>query len=291
MSAQAFVNGRYVALTDPAAAIHVEDRGLQFADSLYEVAAVLNGALFDWPQHMDRLAAGAAELGFPAIPAPAALGAIARRLVARARFADGLVYIQVTRGTARRDHGFPAGVRPNLMMTARAFDFRQRVPQQRTGVSAISVADERWANCHIKTTGLLAAVRAKQQARAAHAFEALFLGAGDVVREGGSTNIYMVDGAGAIVTHPKDRHILPGIMRDTLLALARADGIAVVERPFTRAEAVAATELFLTSTTAPCLPIVRLDGVAIGNGAPGPVAGRLAALMWGEIAQQTGWRA
>lgn len=288
MPATAYVNGRYLPLSE--AAIPVEDRGLQFGDSLYEVAAVFNGVLFDWPQHLARLASGIVELRMPAGPAPAVLSAIARRLMARGRFADGLLYIQFTRGTARRDHAFPVNGRPNLVMTARPFDFRQRVAQQASGVAAISVPDERWANCHIKTTNLLPAVRAKQQAREAGAFEAVFLGPDDVVREGGSTNIYMVDADGAIITHPTGRHILPGIMRETLLAAARANGIAVHERPFTRAQALAAPELLLSSTTAPCLPIVRLDDVPIGTGAPGPVAGQLSGLMWREISRQTGWR-
>ncbi len=291
MSTVAYVNGRYLPLHHADAALPIEDRGLQFADSLYEVAAIFNGGLFDWPQHMDRLAEGVSALAFPPPPSAAVITGIADRLVARARLGDGLLYLQLTRGTARRDHGFPAGVRPNLAITVRPFDFRPRIVQQQAGVSAISMADDRWSNCHIKTTNLLAAVRAKQRAREAGAFEAIFIGPDDVVREGGSTNIHMVDKNGAIITHPKGRHILPGIMRDTLLALARSHGIAVVERPFTHAEAIAAPELFLTSTTAPCLPIVTLDGVGIGQGRPGPVTGRLAALMWQEIASQTRWRA
>lgn len=291
MSAVAYVNGRYRPMHHADAALPLEDRGLQFADSVYEVAAIFNGQLFDWPQHMARLADGVAALDFPPPPAVAVITGIANRLVARARLGDGLLYLQLTRGTARRDHGFPGGVRPNLAMTARPFDFRQRIAQQQAGVSAISMADERWANCHIKTTNLLAAVRAKQQARQAGAFEAIFLGPDDVVREGGSTNIHMVDAGGTIITHPENRHILPGIMRGTMLALARADGIAVVEQPFTHAEALGASELFLTSTTAPCLPIVMLDDMRVGTGRPGPVSGRLAALMWQEIARQTGWRA
>lgn len=288
MPAVAYVNGRYMPLSR--AVLSVEDRGLQFGDSLYEVVAVFNGTLFDWPQHLDRLASGIAALRLPDAPAPAVLTALATRLIANGRFTDGLIYIQFTRGTARRDHGFPAGVRPNLVMTARPFDFRQRLAQQKSGVAAISVPDERWANCHLKTTNLLPAVIAKQQARAAGAFEALFLGPDDMVREGGSTNIHLVDEDGVLVTHPVDRHILPGIMRRTLLAAARSDGMRIVERPFTRSEALAGPELMLSSTTAPCLPITRLDGAPIGSGAPGPVAGRLAALLWAEIGRQTGWR-
>lgn len=289
MPAQAYVNGRYSALPD--AAVHVEDRGLQFGDSIYEVAAVMNGRLFDWGKHLARMESGTAALGFPPLPAAGAITGIARQLVRRARFGDGLLYIQVTRGAARRDHPFPGGVRPTLVMTARGFDFRQRVGQQARGIAAVSGPDDRWAHCDIKTTNLLAAVLAKQQAKQAGAFEAIFIGDGDVVREGASTNIYMVDSDGTIVTHPKTANILPGIMRDTALEQARAAKIPVREAMFTRAQALAAPELFLTSTTAPCLPIVRLDGQAIADGTPGPVTSRLAGLMWAEVERQTGWRA
>lgn len=287
MSAIAYVNGRYTPLAD--AAVHVEDRGLQFGDSLYEVAAVLNGRLFDWHQHLDRLRAGAARLGFAAIPSDAVFAAIGAEMLRRARLGDGLLYIQLTRGSARRDHPFPRGVKPTLLMTARGFDFRQRIGQQENGVSVISVADDRWAHCDIKTTNLLPAVLAKQTAKVAGAFEAMFIGPDGTVREGGSTNIHMVDADGRIVTHPCSPRILPGIMRQTALRLAADAQITVDERPFSLDEARAAPELFLTSTTAPCLPIVKLDGQPVGNGRPGPVAARLASLMWDEVARQTGW--
>jgi len=287
MSSIAYVNGRYMALSD--AAVHVEDRGLQFGDSLYEVAAVLNGRLFDWEKHLVRLEAGARWLEFRQLPSSAAFSAIADQMVRRARLGDGLLYIQVTRGAARRDHPFPHGVRPTIVMTARRFDFARRIGQQARGVAVISLADDRWRHCNIKTTNLLPAVRAKQAAREAGAFEAIFLGENNVVREGGSTNIYMVDAAGTIITHPLTSDILPGIMRDTALGLARANGLTVEERPFTLDEARAAGELFLSSTTAPCLPIVTLDGKPIADGRPGPVATRLAGFLWAEVARQTGW--
>jgi len=287
MPARAYVNGRYLPLAE--AAVHVEDRGLQFADSLYEVAAVINGRLFDWEPHLARLRRGAAALFISGLPSEAVLERIARKLLADSRLAHALLYIQVTRGTARRDHAFP-DVAPTLIMTIRAFDFAQRAAQQQTGIAVISLPDQRWARCDLKTTGLLPAVLAKQEAKVAGAFEAMFVAPDGSVTEGGSTNIYMVDGSGSIVTHPLSARILPGIARDTLLRLARAHQIPVVERAFTLEEARAAPELFLTSTTAPILPITRLDGDAIGCGNPGPVASRLAAIAWDEVERQTGWR-
>jgi D-alanine transaminase len=287
MPARAYVNGRYGPIDE--AAVSIEDRGFQFADSLYEVVAFLGGRFLDWDKHLQRLRRGLAALFIDGAPSDAAFGLIAARLIHQSRLSDGLLYIQVSRGAARRDHPFPADVPPTLVMTVRRFDFAQRLPQLGSGVSAISLPDQRWDRCDLKTTGLLPAVLAKQEARRAGAFEALFVKAGDVT-EGASTNIHMVDGAGRIVTHPLSARILPGVARDTLLAIARAAQIEVVERPFTIEEARAAPELFLTSTTAPILPIVALDGRAIGAGTPGPVATRLGALVWWEVERQTGWK-
>lgn len=286
MPALAYVNGRYGPVSE--AGVSVEDRGFQFADSLYEVVAFLNGEFLDWGKHMWRLRRGLAALFIEGAPADAALAAIARRLVRQSRYADGLLYIQISRGAARRDHGFPAGTAPTLVMTVRRFDFRQRLLQLESGVSAITLPDQRWARCDLKTTGLLPAALAKQEARRAGAFEAVFVRDGDIT-EGGSTNIYMVDEAGRIVTHPLSARILPGIARDTLLHLARGAQIEIVERPFTAEEARAAPEMFLSSTTAPLLPIVKLDGEGIGSGQPGPVTRRLGQLVWAELVRQTGW--
>lgn len=288
MPALSYVNGHISRLAD--ATIPVGDRGFLFADSIYEVVAFLNGRLLDWDKHLWRLRNNAAALFLSGLPTDAALSSIAKRLIAATREADGILYIQLTRGTALRDHGFPKGTRPNLVMTARRFDFRGRIAQQQAGVAAISLPDQRWARCDLKTTGLLPAVLAKEEARRKNAFEAIFHTPEGTVTEGASTNIWMVSGAGAIVTHPLSTAILPGIMRDTLMHLARGAGIVTEERAFTLAEARAAPELFLTSTTAPLLPIVSLDDAPIGQGCPGPVTARLAALLWQEVERQTGWQ-
>ena len=173
-------------------------------------------------------------------------------------------------------------------MTVRRFDFAQRRGQQQTGISVITLPDLRWRRVDLKTTGLLPNVLAKQDARAAGAFEAWFVSEAGIVHEGSSTNAWIVKN-GTIITHPLSEHILPGIARHSLIALARADGLTVEERPFSLTEALEADEALLTSTTAPLLPVVRIDGNPVGSGTPGPVADRLARLVSGEIARQTGW--
>ncbi len=283
----AYVDGRTVPLAD--AAVGVEDRGLQFADSVYEVVAVLNGRLLDWPGHVARLAANLAALGIRAPMADAALVLVARRLIAANRAAEALLYLQVTRGAAKRDHAFGA-MRPSLVMTVRPFDFAQRVAQQRRGVGVMTVPDARWGRCDLKTTGLLANVLAKQTARAGGAFEAWLVGDGGVVAEGASTNAWIVAADGTLVTPPLTTRVLPGIMRGAVLEAASAAGLAVAERPFTVAEAHGAREALITSTTVPVLPVVQIDGAAVGNGRPGPVTATLAAAVWARIAAQTGFR-
>lgn len=283
----AYVDGRIVPLAN--AGVSVEDRGLQFADALYEVAAVLNGRLLDWPQHLIRLRRGLAALFIDFPMSDAALTLQAKRLIAANGQADAIIYLQVSRGAARRDHGFPSDAQASLIMTVRRFDFAQRVAQQRKGVAVITVNDMRWRRVDLKTTGLLANVMAKQDARAAGAFEAWLVGPDDVVREGSSTNAWIVKD-GTLITHPLSESILPGIARAALLRLAAGAGIAIAERPFTLAEALAADEALLTSTTAPLLPVVTIDGQPVGTGRPGPMAARLAALVWGDVVAQTGWK-
>ena len=287
MPQRAYVDGRITHLRD--AQVHVEDRGLQFADALYEVAAILNGVLVDWPAHLARLRRNCAAIFIDFAMTDAALTAQARRLIAANGHSEAILYLQLSRGQARRDHVFPVHARPSLVMTVRRFDFAQRTVQQKTGVKVITVNDMRWQRVDMKTTGLLANVLAKQDARAAGAFEAWLVGSDGMVREGGSTNAYIVKD-GVIITHPLSAQILPGIARATLLRLARAAQIGVIERPFTLAEAHDADEALLTSTTAPLLPVVAIDVIAIGNGKPGPVTARLAGLVADEIHRQTGWR-
>jgi D-alanine transaminase len=283
----AYVNGRILPHAD--ASLHVEDRGTQFGDAVYEVCAVMNGRILDWGPHLVRLRRNLAELGITLDIADGPLGLQARRLIAANGHSECIIYMQVSRGTARRDHAFPGDAPANLVMTVRRFDFAQRIAQLETGIAVITQADNRWGRVDIKTTGLLPNVLAKQAAKEAKAFEA-WLVAGDTVREGSSTNAWIVKD-GRIITHPTGTAILPGIARNSLIKLARAAQLVVEERPFTLAEAMTADEAFLTSTTAPILPVVRIDGQNVGSGGTGPVVRRLAELVWAEVERQTGWRA
>ncbi|OYZ13788.1 MAG: hypothetical protein B7Y35_08015 [Sphingomonadales bacterium 28-64-96] len=283
----AYVNGRILPLAN--ASLHIEDRGTQFGDAVYEVCAVMNGRILDWQPHLVRLRRNLAELGIVLDIADGPLTLQARRLIAANGYAECIIYMQVSRGTAKRDHAFPGAAPANLVMTVRRFDFAQRLRQLEAGIGVITQPDNRWGRVDIKTTGLLPNVLAKQAAREAGAFEAWMV-SDDTVREGSSTNAWIVKD-GRIITHPTGTAILPGIARDSLIRLARDAQLVVEERPFTLAEALAADEAFLTSTTAPILPVVRIDGQAVGGGKTGPVVRRLAELTWNEVARQTGWRA
>ncbi|HPU16883.1 MAG TPA: aminotransferase class IV, partial [Polymorphobacter sp.] len=201
----AYVNHAFVPLDK--AAVHVEDRGFQFADGIYEVCAVLNGQLLDWPLHLERWTRNLSALLIPAPMSAAALTLVARRLIALNGYKDALLYFQVTRGAARRDHPFPADAQPTLVMTVRRFDFAARVPQQAVGVKVTSVTDQRWGRCDIKTVALLPNVLAKQAARLAGSFEAWFVSNDGVVAEGGSTNAWIVDATGTVITHPLSARI------------------------------------------------------------------------------------
>lgn len=287
MSRIAYVNGQYRPHRD--AMVHIEDRGYQFADGVYEVCAVMNGQLFDWDQHVERLRASLAALSIAEPMTPAALTLVARRLIAANRAQGALLYVQVTRGVARRDHPFPTNTRPSLVMTVRPFDYAQRVRQQAAGLRVVTMPDGRWSRCDVKSISLLPNVLAKQAARTAGAFEAWLVDRDGFVTEGSSTNAWIVTADGTVVTRPLSNAILPGIMRATLIRLAREAQIRIEERPFRIEEARTAAEAFLTSTTAPCVGVVAVDGEVVGGGKPGPVTRRLGELLWAEIERQTGY--
>lgn len=289
MARIAYVNGRYVPLAD--AAVSVEDRGYQFADGVYEVCAVLNGRLVDWPQHLARLSRSLGELSISPPMADAALTLVVRHLLRANHATDALLYIQVTRGVSRRDHPFPTKIRPALVMTVRPFNFRQLIARQADGIRVVTAPDQRWARRDIKSIGLLPNVLAKQAARTAGAFEAWLVGPDGMVTEGTSSNAWIVTRDGTIVTRPTGPDILAGVVRDTLLRIARDHQMRVEERLFTVTEAKGASEAFMTSTGTICLGISSIDGQSIGDGTPGQVTIWLSQLLWAEIARQTGWRA
>jgi D-alanine transaminase len=277
----AYVNGRYV--PHALAAVHVEDRGYQLADGVYEVCEVRGGRLVDEARHMARLARSLGELRIAPPAAPASLGVVMREVVRRNRVLEGLVYIQVTRGVAPRDHGFPERpVRPALVVTAKSIPLAGRDARAASGVSVITTPETRWARVDIKTIGLLANVLAKQQAHEAGAFEAWFVDRDGFVTEGSSSNAWIVTGKGAVVTRPADTAILRGVTRMLLVDILKRERLTFEERPFTVREALAAREAFLTSATTAATPIVAIDGKAIGDGKPGPVATALRAHVLGH---------
>lgn len=268
MSRIAYVNGSY--RPHAQAAVHIEDRGLQFADSVYEVIAVVDGLMVDEQRHLERLERSLAELRIRPPMAPGPLRHILREVVRRNGVRRGSVYLQITRGVARRDHAFPAAAVPSLIVTAKHLS----PPPAKLldeGVSVITVADLRWKRCDIKTTGLLPNVLAKQQAREVGAYDALLVDGHGNVTEGTASNAWIVTADGHLVTRPLSTDILPGVTRLAILDVARAQGLTPIERPFSVAEARAAREVFLTGTTSMILPVVRIDGVRIGDGSPGPL--------------------
>jgi D-alanine transaminase len=272
MSRVAYVNGLYV--PHGQAAVHVEDRGYQFADGVYEMMGVRNGRLIDEEPHLDRLERSLAELEIPRPMSRAALKLVMRELLRRNRVRDGMIYVQMTRGVAPRNHAFPPGCPASVVMTARRTKPVTR-EQLRAGVSVITIPDIRWKRCDIKTVSLLANVLGKQKALAAGAYEAWQVDAEGFVTEGTATNAWIVTDSGQIVTRHADDAILSGITRRALLGLAKEQRLALVERPFTVEEAKAAREAFITSTTSYIVPVVKIDGAAVGSGKPGPVTRKL----------------
>lgn len=273
MSRFAYVNGRYV--PQSAASVNIEDRGYQFADGVYEVLHLHGGRLIDQDLHLDRLDRSLRELRLTAPMARPALLHVLREVARRNRVENGLLYMQVTRGVARRDHAFPPPETPSaFVVTVR------RIPPyprdiDRWKASAITHPDERWARCDIKSVSLLPNVLARQAAREQGAIEAILVDSGGMVTEGAATSFWIVDVAGTLRTRHLDQHILPGCTRAALANLLRADGIAFEERAFSRDELAHAREAFITSATSFVKPITRIDGQPVGDGVVGPVARRL----------------
>jgi len=271
MSRIAYVNGRY--LPHAQATVSVEDRGYQFADGVYEVCEVRAGHLIDEWRHLDRLDRSLSELQItPPMPRKA-LAVVLRETARRNRVRDGLVYIQVTRGVARRDHAFPpSGTRPALVVTARQIDVNANEKMAVDGIAVITMPDDRWARVDIKSIALLPNVLAKQAARQQGAREAWLVDRDGRITEGSSSNAWIVDREGRLLTRKLDRGILAGITRTVLFDVIKAHGLMLEERAFTAEEAYGAREAFITSATQSVMPVVRIDGRPVGNGAPGLIA-------------------
>lgn len=270
----AYVNGRYGPLAE--AAVHVEDRGFQFADAVYEVWAVLGGKLSDCEGHFERLERSLGELRIPLPMTRAALHRVLHETVRRNRIRDGLLYLQVTRGQARRDHAFPdPPPAPTVVITAKPLDFPVMDANARAGVHVITRPDNRWGRCDIKTVGLLPNSIAKQAAKEAGAFEAWLIDREGYVTEGASTNAWIVDDKGRLRTRDTSANILRGITRKTLIELAKDCQVDVLEEPFTLEEARAAKEAFITAASVFLTPVIAIDGQPVGDGKPGPLTLRL----------------
>ncbi len=273
----AYVNGRFVRHAQ--AAVHIEDRGYQFSDGIYEVWAVFGGELADPAGHFTRLARSLGELRIPAPMSDAALRIVLAETVRKNRISNGLVYLQVTRGVAPRDHPFPdPPPPPAIVVTAKAVDPIAAERRAANGAAVVTLPENRWGRCDIKTIGLLPNVLAKQAAREAGAVEAWFVDDLGLVTEGASSNAWIVDADGFLRTRDIQANILRGVTRDSLLSLIGELGLAVDQRAFTPQEAKSAKEAFITGAGTLVLPIVKIDGAIVGDGSPGPVAKRLRAL-------------
>jgi len=281
----AYVNGRYVRHSD--AAVHIEDRGYQFADGVYEVCEVARGFIIDMTRHLDRLDRSLSELSIDWPMSRKALEFVLREVVRRNHVRNGLVYLQVTRGVAPRDHFFPTTpVRPALVVTAKKTDPEVARRKAEQGVGVITVPENRWERVDIKTVGLLPNVLVKQQAKKASAAEAWFVDEDGNVKEGGSTNAWIVTKDGTLVTRPADFGILRGVTRATLMDLAKKLGLKVEERAFSVEEAYEAREAFITAASTVVMPVVRVNDRSIANGHPGETARRLREAFF-EIAEKT----
>ncbi|PZU86858.1 MAG: D-amino acid aminotransferase [Shinella sp.] len=281
----AYVNGRYVQHNK--ASVHIEDRGYQLADGVYEVCEIRHGLIVDLTRHLDRLDRSLSEIRIRQPMSRAALVQVIREVARRNHVKNGLFYLQVTRGVARRDHAFPLADTPaSLVVTAKSTDPSVIASKNVTGIKAITLPDNRWDRVDIKTVGLLPNVLARQTAKEAGAQEAIFIDARGMVTEGAATNVWIVDAEGYLVTRPAEHGILRGITRTTLMDVAKKLGISIREREFSREEMLEAREVFITAATSICFPIVEIDGISIANGHPGTISEKIRSAFF-EIAEKT----
>ena len=274
MTRVVYVNGQYLPYSE--AAVHAEDRGFQFADGVYEVCEVNNGHLIDETRHMARLRRSLNELRIPPPMSERAWSRVLRETIRRNRVRDGILYLQVTRGAGPRDFLFPSeDVLPTVVCLARSVSAHRLAAAAEAGIAVKTMPDIRWGRCDIKTVMLLPASLAKEAARADGAKEAWFVDDQGYVTEGASSNAWIVDKDGRLVTRQIDNAILRGVTRTTLMDALQREAISVVERPFTVDEARTAREAFITSATNTVMPVTSIDGHPIGNGAPGILTQKL----------------
>jgi len=267
MSKISYVNGRYIAHRH--AVVHIEDRGYQFADGVYEVIPIAKERIVDGDAHMDRLESSLSALRIAMPASRTVLNTIIQELIAINGLKNGLIYIQVTRGVAPRDHKFPRLTKSALIMTAKSTKPIARDLLE-NGVSVITIPDLRWKRCDIKSVSLLPNVLGKQKAIEHGAFESWQVDADGNVTEGTSTNAWIVKD-GVILTRPRGPEILGGITRESIITLAIKNGLPLREQAFSVAEAYEADEAFLTSSGNYILPVIRIDEKPIGSARPGRI--------------------
>ena len=272
MARLAYVNGQYVPHSD--AAVHVEDRGYQFGDGVYEVVSVVKRRPIDLEGHLDRLARSLSELRIDWPVSRQVLSILMRQLLVRNRVADGLIYLQITRGVAPRDHKFPKDVKPSLVMTTKKV-VHENSPRFANGAKVVTIPDIRWVRCDIKSTSLLPNCLGKQTAAEAGAYEAWQVNDDGYITEGTSSNAWIVSENGELITRAPTSEILNGITRLTILEIAKERGFAFAERAFSVDEAKSAREAFTTSATSFVTPVVQIDDILIGDGAPGELTRNL----------------
>ena len=270
MSRIAYVNGQYVPHNQ--AAVHIEDRGYQFADGVYEVVPIVAGKLIDETGHLDRLWRSMTELQIEAPMKRSPMQLVMRQVILRNGIENGLIYMQVTRGVAPRDHPFPAAAEPALVMTAKRMSMEKSALKAEKGVSVITTPDIRWARCDIKSISLLPNILAKQEAVEKGAYEAFQVDQDGFVTEGSSTNAWIVDKDGTLITRPTNNSILAGITRAALITLLDQIDIKLELRAFTVEELKSAREVFLTSSSSYVQPVIKVDDRVIGNGEPGSIS-------------------
>lgn len=275
-----YVNGRYAPYHE--ANVHVEDRGFQFADAVYELMEVRNGRLVDATRHLNRLWRSLNELSIPAPMSERALRHVIAQTISRNRVHTGAVYLQVTRGAAPRDFAFPDPdlTPPSLVVIARARRAGANDAIAVNGIAVMTMPDNRWGRCDIKTVMLLPACLAKERARAGGATEAWLVDANGFVTEGASSNAWIIDRDGQLVTRSLGPELLPGVTRATAMDVIRNEDLTIIERPFTPDEAYQAREAFVTSASNVVMPVVNIDGRPIGDGKPGPIARHLRSLFY-----------
>ena len=279
-----YVNGQY--LRHRQAAVHVEDRGYQFADAIYEVIAIVGGRLVDEALHFERLERSLREIRMEMPFSREIFRLKIAELLRLNRLRNGSLYIQVSRGVAPRNHKLPETIIPSVVITVRPL-VPPSVDLLKDGVAVITVPDIRWKRPDIKSVALLANILAKDEAVRRNVYEAWQVNSEGEVSEGTSTNAWIVKD-GCLVTHPAGTGILNGVTRLALLKIANRAGVDIVERPFSVDEAISADEAFLTSTSSFLIPVVRIDDKQIGDGRPGPVSAgllaRYSAHLWSNDA-------